>query len=1130
VLYLHRSERADGLVAMLGDLLAQPAGDAFDREVVAVPTRGIERWLSQQLSTRLGAGPGRGDGVCANVEFPFPGALVTRVSAAASGIDPEADPWRTERAVWPLLEVVDASAGEAWMEGLSAHLGAAAPAGDGRRFATVRHLADLFDRYGVHRPDMVQAWARGQGGGTGRASRWQVELWRRLRDHVGVPSPAERLTATLERLRSEPELADLPERLSLFGLTALPAAQLEVLGALAAERDVHLFLLHPSPALWGRIETTPVGPRRRSQDETAELVEHPLVASWGRDAREMQLVLRASGHVGHEEHRPAPPPGTTLLGALQEAVRADRAPGARDPAAMAAGDRSVQVHSCHGRARQVEVLRDCVLHLLADDPELEPRDVVVLCPDIETYAPLIHAVFGTADAEGAAPERAGTPAGSELRVRLADRSLRQANPVLSVVAQLLELATARVTATEVLDLAGRDPVRRRFDLDDDDLGRIQQWVVRSGVRWGLDATHRRPFGLGDLGANTWGAGLDRMLLGVTTKESGERLFGGVLALDGVDSADIDLLGRFAELVDRLRWVVDALAGTRPLLEWVDVLAECARRLIATAERDAWQDLGLQRLLDELVDEATGPDGPSPARLGVGDLRALVEDRLRGRPSRASFRTGHLTVCTLVPMRSVPHRVVCLLGLDDGAFPRSTARDGDDLIAADPEVGDRDPRSEDRQLLLDALLAAQDHLIVTFTGRDERTNLARPPAVPVGELLDVIDRTMVAPDGAAARTRVLVAHPLQPFDARNFEPGGLGRPGPWSFDPVQLEGAQALRRPRRPPPPFLDAPLDEEDLAVVDLAVLGRFLRHPVAAFLERRLGIRPAARLERVADAIPTDLDPLASWALGERLVAAAAAGVPPGVSAAAERVRGVLPPGALGDGALDNALGEAAAVVAAAELEAPPTTADVAVELADGTRVVGTVGGLRGDRLVRTTFSHLGAPQRLAAWVDLVALSAAEPEPPLRAVIVGRRRAGGPPGADVTRSDLGPLGETAEERSRRALEALASLVELLRRGLREPLPLYCRTSAAWAQGTAARRRRMAEEQWQSTYGIPREDRDAAHRLVLGGTVGFEALLGEPPGADESGPGWAEAETSRFGRYAQRLWGPLLAHERLVDQ
>ena len=348
-----------------------------------------------------------------------------------------------------------------------------------------------------------------------------------------------------------------------------------MLRALAAHRDVHLFLLHPSPVLWER------SPRRRRQrppivrragDVTATLPANSLLASWGQDARELQLVV--GGVATSTTITRSRAAGDSLLARIQADVRADRPPpGEPLPAAndtrplLDPADRSVQVHACHGRARQVEVARDAILHMLQDDPSLEPRDVIVMCPDIETFAPLIHATFGVgamlADGDDDPPADAAVDSGlPDLRVRLADRALRQTNPVLGVVAQLLDLAGARLTASQVLDLADRDPVRRRFGFDDDDLARIQEWIADAGIRWGLDAAHRAPYKLDSLAAGTWRAGLDRVLVGVAMTEDGHRLFEGVLALDDVESGAIDLAGRFAELVDRLGAALDALSGAQ----------------------------------------------------------------------------------------------------------------------------------------------------------------------------------------------------------------------------------------------------------------------------------------------------------------------------------------------------------------------------------------------------------------------------------------------------------------------------------------------------------------------------------------------------------------------------------------
>ena len=1145
-------------------MVAEPLDDPMEAEVVAVPTRGVERWLTQRLSTRLGASASRSDGVCANIEFPFPGRLVGGAVATATGVGGDDDPWLAERSVWPLLEVVDACLGEPWLASLAAHLGGTGPDADARRrtrrFTSVRHIADLYDRYGVHRPQMLRCWATGEDtDGEGRPlpddTAWQARLWRQLRERIGQPSPAERLVDACARLRRDASLCALPCRLSLFGLTRLPASYLQVLHALAVARDVHLFLLHPSPVLWERIagaaphRSTIV---RRSDDTTAGMPGNSLLGSWGRDAREMQLVLTAGDDPLADHHRPVEAPATTLLQRIQADVRADRRPpgpplpGSDDTRPVLDGsDLSLHVHSCHGRARQVEVLRDAILHLLADDDTLEARDVIVMCPDIETFAPLIHATFGAGagdvtDTEDDAvlPDVSGRP---DLRVRLADRSLRQTNPLLGVVSELLALADARLTASQVLDLAGRDPVRRRFRLDDDDLARMEEWVAATGVRWGLDADHRAPFQLDRLGANTWRAGLDRVLLGVAMADEDQRLVGGVLPLDDVDSGAIELAGRFAELIDRLQDSLDALRDPQPPRAWALALAAASDALGATSRRDSWQRAQLGRLLDEVVDEASVGGTTSAAELALPEIRSVLADRLRGRPTRANFRTGHLTICTLVPMRSVPHRVVCLLGLDDGVFPRKTARDGDDLVLDDPHVGDRDARSEDRQLLLDALLAATDRLVITYAGRDERTNAERPPAVPVGELLDVVDQTVrtraaANSGGRPASEGVVVQHPLQPFDARNFTPGVLTPDQPWSFDAVALEGAEALGAPRQRPPAFLAGPLPSARSGSVELELVERFVQHPVRAFLRQRLGISVADYSEDVDDALPVELDALEKWGVGDRLLTARLSGTDADACVAAEVARGILPPGALAVPILDSVRPMVEDLVAAAESLAGDASArrsiEVNLELPDGRLLVGTVPGVTGNLVATVTYSRVGPKHRLSAWARFLALTAARPDAAYEAATIGRRRSDGPRGSSVTIARIAAFeGEPATRRAL-ALHHLSLLVELYDRGMCEPLPLYCATSAAAAAASAAGKDPDAAacKAWQSEWNYPKEDKEREHVLVLGGVRPFSDVLNAPPCDDEEGDGWAAEEHTRFRRYARRLWDGLLRCEEMVDQ
>ncbi|MGZ4243910.1 MAG: exodeoxyribonuclease V subunit gamma [Solirubrobacteraceae bacterium] len=1153
MLHLHRAARADGLADALAELLSQPASDPFAPEVVAVPTRGMERWLTQRMSAFLGARSGRADGICANVAFPTPHRLVTDAVASASGIDPAQDPWLPERAVWPLLMVVEESLDEPWLTALAAYLGAGTTSSDAvdrarrsRRLTTVRHLAGLFDRYSLHRPQMLAGWARGEdvdalGAPLPPASVWQAELWRRLRARIGVPDLAQRCGRACERIAAEPGLLELPPRLALFGLTRLPAGHLDILRALAAGRDLHLFLLHPSPALWEKVTRhgDPAEMGRRATDRTVTLPDNRLLASWGRDSREMQIVLTARGTAHADTHHPSPPAPDTLLGRLQRDVREDRAapgeplPGALDERPLlGAQDRSVEIHSCHGRARQVEIIRDAILHALAGDRTLEPRDVIVMCPDIEAFAPLIQATFGAGetrsdqDADGVAADGAGA---IDLRVRLADRSLRQTNPVLGVVAALLDLAEQRLTASQLLDLADRGPVRRRFRLDDDDLTRLQDWISQAGIRWGLDAAHRAPYKLDKLENGTWKAGLERVLLGVTMTEDGQRLFADVLPLDDVDSRSIDLAGRFTELVARTGRAVRALSARQTLVDWAAAIADAADALTATSARDRWQRAELARVLDELVSEAG--DGASP-ELAPAEVRALLARRLEGRPTRANFRTGHLTVCTLQPMRSVPHRIVCLLGLDDGAFPRKAPRDGDDLMLEHPHVGERDPRSEDRQLLLDALLAARERLIVTFSGNDERTNAPRPPAVPVGELLDAIDATVRSEDGPA-RDRVVIRHPLQPFDPRNFTAGAIAGSDRWSFDPTALGGARALTGPRSDPRPFVSAPLPPRAVGVVELADLVRFVEHPVRAFLRQRLGLSLYSAADEVEDELSVELDGLQRWGVGQRLLEARLRGIDERTAILAEIARGTLPPGVLGKpvigelspivtGIVDRANAVAAGSAGAQDGGEP---VDVRVPLEDGRLLSGTVTGVRGDLLLATTFSRVSAKHRIAAWVRLLALTASWPERPFAAATVGRSQSRG----DVRTAQVPPLGAGAAERAAAARAELAVLMDLYDRGMREPLPMFCQSSAAYAD--AARRGQdafaAALKEWESEWNFEKEDRDAEHQMAFGGVLTLGDVVGIAPDDGETGDGWPDSEASRFGRLARRLWEGLLAREEV---
>jgi exodeoxyribonuclease V gamma subunit len=1098
VLYVHHSSTGEALVDALAGVLAAPPTDPFAADVVAVPAKGVERWIAQRLSHRLGADAG--DGVCAQVVFPRPGDLLDGVLGQVSQEHAAAvTAWHPDRAVWALLDVFDTCRADA---ASYAALRLDDPARATRRYGVARRVARLFATYAASRPELVRSWVVGDGG-VPEDLRWQPELWRRLRDALRTPSPAETLDVACRQLVEEPASVDLPERLSVFGVSRIDTARLHALAALAGHRDVHVFVHHPSPALWSAVGQAKVTSRRRADLDVAAGVDHPLLASTSRDVRELQvrLALAAPDHAAASHDAPTKP--ANLLSRLQQDLHTDAVPPTHmrlDP-----HDRSVQVHACHGRARQVEVLREVILGILAADPTLEPRDVLVMCPDVETYAPLVAATFA-----------ADSHPGAQLRVSIADRSPRQTNPMLATAGALLELANSRVTGAQVLDLAASTAVKHRFRLSDDDIEQLRGWIVATGIHWGLDHDHREPWQLDRIDQGTWHAGLDRLLTGVALGEV-DTPISTALPLDGVESTDVDLVGRFAELVDRVATTLLTLRGRHSVPHWLDALQRGVEAIAQAAPDAAWQEAQLAAELDAIREAANG----STTELTLADVTTLLDERLQGRPTRTSFRTGGMTVCTLTPMRSVPHRVICLLGLDDGSFPRRTQIDSDDILAREPHIGERDPRSEDRQLFLDAILAAGEHLVVTYSGADVRTGATLPPAVPVGELLDALDATAFTADGEPARRQVVVHHPLQPFDPRNFTEGELGPGGPLSFDTTALAGAQSLTRVRTPPPAFLDHPLppppDEPD---VTLQRLVEFFQHPARGFLRQRLDATYASRDEEPDDAMPLTLDGLQKWQVGDRMLQARLKGTKRTDIASAEAARGELPPGPLGSTLLQETgdVVDQLVATAAPHRTSSPRTLDVDVELGEGRRVVGTVNGVHGNTVLTVTYSRLQAKQRLRAWVELLALTASQPDHAWQGVVIGR--------GERLSAAVATLGPVDADHAR---SLLAELVAVRDAGLRVPLPLPMATTAAYAaERHAGRRPDLAESAaraaWTSSFGWPREDADPEHVLLWGESAPFDALRDWTCPVPEPGSGYA-SEPSVFGRLACRVWLPLLGED-----
>jgi exodeoxyribonuclease V gamma subunit len=1091
------------LIALVCDQLADPPDDPFAPELIAVPTRGIERWITQRTATELAA-RGVGDGISANIGFPSPSRLVRDTLLAVPALAASVAAWDGPALTGHVLAAIDSHVAEPWMRLIQRYIEADHSS---NRLTAATKIARLFSTYARRRPHMIRSWSTENTGPGGEeipeGDRWQPLLWRVVRETIGVPALAELLPEGLDPIRTGEITLDLPERIMVYGLTATDPFDLDVLAALGEQRDVRLYVLHPSPALWeqtaARLGTGTAARVARDQDPTAALARHPMLTSWARESRELQEVFAAHGFVA-TPMEPKTRPATTVLARLQDDIRQNQPVTFDENLAdgvTAGHDRSLQIHIGHGARRQAEIARDAVLHVLADDPTLEPRDVVIMTPDLATFAPLLEAAFPGEEARS----NQGLP---DLRLRIADRSPAAINPLVRSAAAVLGLADGRLEASVVRELVARPVVQQRFGFDADTAGAIVDLVNDANISWGIDADDREAWGAGRNEQRTWHRGLDRALAGVFFSDSPVRVVAGTAPLDGIEGQEAIPAGLLAALLDRLTAIRTMVATPMPMSAWGPAIATSVRMLAAPAWGDEWQLGQLERLLTETFPEAT-PDAPDPL-ISLPEARRAIAGWADTRPSPLHFRTGDVTVCTLVPMRSVPYRVVCLLGMDDDRFPRSSRTDGDDLLLGDETVGDFDRSAQDRQLLLDAVMAAGDHLIITYSGRDELTNAELSPAVPIAELRDTLEELV----GSEAITRLVTTHPLQSFSEANFRPGALFPAGPFGFDPVQLAGARAVQtRILTPEPPVLAWPEIEPPVAV-KLTDLIAFLQYPTGYFLRTRAGFSVPQPGDVPDDTLPADLDPLSRWAVKNRLVEGLAAGYDLAGLAARESATDGLAPGALGTDDL-AAAGADASLLWEAALELGYDRSKMlpwsGVVKAGDTTVEGAVlADPDHGHLLTVTPSVLKGKQRLKAFVELVFLNLLEPDIGWKAILLGR----GSQNKHLAVT-IGPLGRTPAERHQQAEMILTDLVDLYREGHRVPLPLPCESGYRWQRGLATDRNkawRELSEAWE-TDRYNAESLDSAHLLLLADLRDTAALL-----------------ESRFEEYCERLWLPILSRCR----
>ncbi len=1023
------------LADQLAESLAVPLPDPMQSELVAVPSVGLQRWLKLHLANSLGAGP-TGDGIAANIEMPFPGILRSRLFSA--DVDPAEDPWRISRLVWAVHHVLANTESDPGLERIQSLPDGATLYGRSRR------IADLFDRYATRRTEVLRRWERGEdvdpsGQTLPPALRWQPHLFRLVAAHIATPSPANRLPDLLARVRTGQVELDLPDRFSIFGVSTLPGGEdfANLLDAFGGRYDVNLYMLDPAIATSARL-LAEIGDERsllRADQTSAERVRQPLLRSWGRPSREAQLLLPRVGLPAPTRlpstHPDADP--NRLLGALQHHLVGDEAPSA--DFSFKVDDDSIQIHACAGVTRQVEALRDEIMALLRDDPTLQESDVLVVCPDLPLFAPAIHGVFGPS-AERPAPHWAGP---RRLRITISDRGIEAEDALGSALSAVVGLVGSRYTASELLDVLRLPPVADAFGFDSDALTTIERWLDHTEVRWGLNEANRRRNGLVGVATNTWSFGIRQLLVGMAVKDDEPVLGPCHVPAWGVESGGVDVLNRLVALFDRLETIEDEWNTPAAISEWNRRLSDAVGHFFQLPFHEAWQIERTRQAIAVSLADAT-VTGSDRVKLSVVEIGQLLQERLGARAARPRFFDGAITFTSLRPLRWVPHRVICVLGLDESAMSRSVPT-GDDLLALRPDIGDPDQRADQRQALLELILTARDRLIITRDGHDVRTGSTVYPCVALAELRSEI-RSIVTPESRDQLKILEIDHRRHAFDPDNFEPDH-----PRSFDPRALRAARATLGSAHSLEPQPMQPLADD--TIVDLRSLADTVINAPKLFFTRRLGAWFPARDDGVDDNLPILKDALLDWKTLSRLIELRRRGESTQTELDVARARGSYPPGQVGAtivGELDLIAEEMVMLLRDHGSGYHAKRLAVNVEI-DGVWIVGELDGIDHAHSIgpiRATASQEDDRLLRGTWIDLCVLTLHDPLHNWQAIAASKKTRAK---AKVALTALRMLGDTAEDRTRNARRALATLLAIRSVALTEPLPVLAKVRAKESRG-----------------------------------------------------------------------------------
>lgn len=1030
MLALYPSNKLEHLSYLLGALLKQQPGSVLQPETILVESPGMQHWLNMQLASE--------QGIAMNFAFPLPTRFMWNTARTVLGEDkvPQQSAYRREVLVWRIdrliqsdgfcQQSVTAPVCQYWQTAGTQEEQSV------RRLQFAVALADVLEQYQLYRPQWLFNWEAGAVNLEGSEDEaWQALIWRMLVEEIPL-HPARLHQQAVNKL-SEEGCSDLPSRIIVFAINTMAPQLVEFFDALARHTDIHIFHLNPSVSYWGDVKSDRERALSLRQQGIAawreNTLDNPLLGNLGQQGRDLFNLLTeldtfevaAFDTSAPEEHSKSP----SLLNQVQQDILHGCHPNREFSTDL--NDHSVMVVNTHSALREVQGLHDNLLYLMQSNPEIKPSDIVVMCPAIEDYAPLIDAVFhrvGTA-----APQRQEPP---RIVCSIADRTPLDADPLVAAFISLLSLPDSRFEVTKIMDYLRLDAIRAKFSIEADDLTVMQFWLEQAHVHWGVDASHKQSVS-DNADAQpmfSWYWGLERLLVGMALNDT-PTLTGELLSVPDVEGQQSVILGKLIALVERLRYFAGALTQNRTADEWHLFLTELRQACFTPAaeQADSWETIG--KATSDVA--AHCREAKYEETLSLRQIRDMLVRRFSSPDAGNHFLTGQVTFCSMLPMRSIPFKVVCVLGLNDGEFPRQSTPVSIDLIAEAPRKrGDRSRRLEDRYLFLEAVISAREHLYLSYQANSAQDNSERQPSLVLQELLRILQA------GYGFTDNHLHKLSLHPFSVSRF---GEPRPG-FEKGWFRLANAIAMRHEqvREPVAPLQEAEIPEQ----VDVATLARSLCQPLRHFARHQLGLNLDSGDPALDDSEPFTDNPLTRYKVLSELTEKQINHASTAQIKQMARLSGELPSTPLTTDLLDNWEQGAQALSDAIDLSA---ATEQKLQLSCNGITVTAQVMVMSDKLVLWHSGSQNTKRKLEQLLSLLVCCANGSELPLEVYFINWVK-----GAPVPRKAI-----IAPVEPQAATQMLTRFTELYVQIHREPVPCY----ADVALTLLKKAKEQSLDQWQ---------------------------------------------------------------------